>query len=190
MGNMETASSSPSGGSPTLAVSPSSSVLSPRDVHGMPIPPCHPAVSGSQQCPSTAPNPVSPTLAGGLTATRTRQMFEGHRRQLCQSMGSEVLQDSDCEDDHASRSGQPSPDGSLEACKRKDSVCLLSPPSSQPSLGCPHLAHAMRARGLEDSRSPAQLVRLVFQGPVRSGFGPQNSAIATATGCLIWVKVP
>jgi hypothetical protein len=60
-------------------------------------------------------------------------MFEGHRRQLCQSIGSEVLQESDREDDLACRLGQPSPDGSLEVCERKDSVGLQSPPSSQPS---------------------------------------------------------
>jgi hypothetical protein len=33
----------------------------------------------------------------------------------------------------ARRSGQPSPDGSLEAHEREDFVALLSPPSSQPS---------------------------------------------------------
>ena len=43
-------------------------------------------------------------------------------------MGWEVLQR---EDDRASRSGQPSPDGSLEAREREDSVDLLSPSSSQ-----------------------------------------------------------
>src|SRR6266403_5380358 len=60
-------------------------------------------------------------------------MFEGHRKQLRQSVGSEPLPESDREDDRASRSGQPSPDGSLEARKREDSVGLLSAPSSQPS---------------------------------------------------------
>ena len=124
-GNVETASSSPSGGSPTSAVSPTSSVPSPQDVRGMPMPPRHPAAGGGRQRPSTAPNPVSPTPAGGLTATRPRQTFEGHRRQLRQSIGSEVLQESDREDDRASRSGQPSPDGSLEAREREDSVGLL-----------------------------------------------------------------
>ncbi|KAF8497822.1 hypothetical protein F5888DRAFT_1613094, partial [Russula emetica] len=131
-GNAETASSSPSGGSPTSAVSPTSSVPSPQDVRGMPMPPRHPAAGGGRQRPSTAPSPVSPTPAG-LTTTRPRQTFEGHRRQLRQSIGSEVLQESDREDDRASRSGQPSPDGSLEAREREDSVGLLSPPSSQPS---------------------------------------------------------
>jgi len=73
-------------------------------------------------------------------------MFKGHCRQLRQSVGSEVLQESDCKDNRASRSGQPSHDGSLEAHKRENSVGLLTPPSSQPSLGRPHLAHAMRAQ--------------------------------------------
>ena len=132
-GNVEmtTASSSPSGGSPTSAVSPSSSVPSPQDVRGMPMPPHHPAAAGGRQRPPTAPSPVSPTPAS-LTATRPRQMFEG-RRQLRQSIGSEVLHESDREEDRPSHSGQPSPDGSLEARERENSVGLLSPPSSQPS---------------------------------------------------------
>jgi hypothetical protein len=132
-GNVETtiASSSPSGGSPTSAVSPSSSVPSPQDVRSMPMPPHHPAAAGGRQRSSTAPSPVSPTPAG-LAATRPRQTFDG-RKQLSQSIGSEVLHESDCEDDRPSRSGQPSPDGSLEAREREDSVGLLSLPSSQPS---------------------------------------------------------
>ena len=71
-GNVESASSSPSGGSPTSAVSPTSSVPSPQDVRGMPMPPRHPGAGGGRQRPSTAPNPVSSTPAGGLTATRPR----------------------------------------------------------------------------------------------------------------------
>ena len=129
-GNVETASSSPSGGSPTSALSPSS-VPSPQGVHGMPMPPRHPAAAGGRQRPSTAPSPTSPTPVG-LMATRPRQMFEG-RRQLRQSIGSEVLHESHREDNRPSRSGQPSPDGSLEARERENSVGLLSPPSSQPS---------------------------------------------------------
>jgi hypothetical protein len=135
-GNAETttASSSPSAGSPVSAVSPTSSVPSPQDVRGMPMPPRHPAAgAGSRQRPSTAPSPVSPTPAGGLTTTRPRRTFEGHRRQLRQSIGSEVVPESDREDDRPPRSGQPSPDGSLEAREREDSVGLLSAPSSQPS---------------------------------------------------------
>jgi hypothetical protein len=97
----------------------------------MPMPPCHPAAAGGRQRPSTAPSPASPTPAG-LTATRPRQTFEG-RRQLRQSIGLEVLHESDREDDRPSHLGQPSPDGSLEAREREDSVGLVSPPSSQPS---------------------------------------------------------
>ena len=130
-GNADTsASSSPSAGSPVSAVSPTSSVPSPQDVRGMPMPPRHPAAG--RQRPSTAPSPASPTPAG-LSATRPRQTFEEHRRQLRESIGSEVLPESDRESDRPPRSGQPSPDGSLEAREREDSVGLLSPPSSQPS---------------------------------------------------------
>ncbi len=42
---------------------------------------------------------------------------KGHRRQLCQSIGLEVVPESDHKDDHPSHSGQPSPDGSLEVRK-------------------------------------------------------------------------
>ena len=97
----------------------------------MPMPPRHPAAAGGRQRPLTAPSPVSPAPAG-LTAMMSRQTFEG-RWQLRQSIGSEVLHDSDREDDRPSRYGQPLPDGSLEARERKDPVSLLSPPSSQPS---------------------------------------------------------
>src|SRR5258708_36760999 len=100
----------------------------------MPMPPRHPAAgASSRQRPSTAPSPVSPTPAGGLMAIRPRRTFEGHRRQLRHSIGSEVVPESDREDDRPPRSGQPSPDGSLEAREREDSGGLLSPPSSQPS---------------------------------------------------------
>jgi hypothetical protein len=96
------------------------------------MPPRHPAAAGGRQRPSTAPNPVSPTPAGGLTASRPRQSFEGHR-QLRQSISPEVLQESDREDDREFRSGQPSPDGSLEEREREDSVGLLSAPMSAES---------------------------------------------------------
>jgi hypothetical protein len=74
-GNVETTttSSSPSGGSLSSAVSPTSSVPSPQDVCGMTMPPLHPAATGGHQRPSTAPSPVSPTPAGGLTTTRPWQ---------------------------------------------------------------------------------------------------------------------
>ena len=98
------ASSSPSGGSPTSAVSPSSSVPSPKDVRGMFMPSRHPAAGGGCQHPSTAPNTVSPTPAGVLTASRPRQTSERHRRQLRQGIGLEVLEESDRKDDRASLS--------------------------------------------------------------------------------------
>jgi hypothetical protein len=171
-GNVDTASSSPSGGSPTSAVSPSSSVPSPQDVRGMPMPPRHPIVGGGRQRPSTAPNPVSPTPAGGLTASRPRQTFEGHRRQLRESIGSEVLQESDREDDRASRSGQPSPDGSLEAREREDSVGLLSPPSSQPSP---------RA-SLLGSRNGSATSLARISGAFRSRTRSRNTSSGSASG--------
>ena len=164
-GNMETPSSSPSG-SPTSAVSPSSSVPIPEDVRGMPMPPRHPAAGGGRQRPSTAPNPVSPTTAGGLTASRPRQSFEGHR-QLRQSIGSEIFQESDREDDRASRSGQPSPDGSLEAREREDSVGLLSAPSSQPSLGHRYMVHATAVRHPSHESAALSDPALVHEIPTR-----------------------
>ena len=102
------------------------------------MPPRHPAAgAGGRQRPATAPGPASPTSptpAGGLSATRPRQTFEQPRRHLRpDSAASEDLLESDREEDRAPRSGQPSPDGSLEAREREDSVGLLSPPSSQPS---------------------------------------------------------
>ena len=87
------------------------------------MPPRHPIAGGGRQ------RPLVPRLhqrvVSSLTTSRPRQTFEGHRRQLRQSIGSEVLQESD--------RGTTLPDGSLEAREREDSVGLLSPPSSQPS---------------------------------------------------------
>ena len=111
-----------------------SHVPSPQDVRGMPVRPHHPATgAGSRQRPSTAPSSISPSPAGSLAATRPWQTFEGHHRQLRQSIDSEVVPESDRKDDRPSHSGQPSPDGLLEPREREDSVGLLSPPSSQPS---------------------------------------------------------
>ena len=169
-GNVETASSSPSGGSPTSAVSPSSSVPSPQDVRGMPMPPRHPAAVGGRQRPSTAPSPASPTPAG-LTATRPRQTFEG-RRQLRQSIGSEVLHESDREDNRPSRSGQPSPDGSLEARERENSVGLLSPPSSQPS---PRVS-------LLGSRNGSSTSLAQISGAFRSRSRSRNTSMGSGSG--------
>jgi hypothetical protein len=133
-GNVETASSSPEAGSPVSVAPPSSSAHSPQDqVRGMPMPPRHPAAgAGGRQRPNTAPGPASPT-PGGLSATRPRQTFEQPRHLRPDSGASDELLESEREDDRASRSGQPSPDGSLEAREREDSVGLLSPHSSQPS---------------------------------------------------------
>ena len=99
----------------------------------MPMPPRHAAPGGGRQRPSTASSHVYPTSAG-LTAMRPRQTFEWCRQlHPSQTIGSEVLHESDREDDCTSRSGQPSPAGSLEARQHGDFVGLLSPPSSQPS---------------------------------------------------------
>jgi hypothetical protein len=138
-GNMETttASSSPSGGSPTSAVSPTSSAPSPQDARGIPMPPRHPAAGGGRQRPLTAPNPVSPTPTGGLTAMRPRQTFEGHRRQLRQSIGSEVLQESDREDDRPPRSGQPSPDG-------KDAILMFYSMTFSSAASPPSIVRSLR----------------------------------------------
>ncbi|KAI9439198.1 hypothetical protein H4582DRAFT_2119755 [Lactarius indigo] len=98
-GNVETttnASSSPDAGSPVSVGAASSSA-------GMPMPPRHPAAG-------TVPVPVSPTPPA-LFSEQQQQHFQ------TESIGS----GSDREDDHASRSGQPSPDGSLEAREREDS---------------------------------------------------------------------
>ena len=150
-GNVETASSSPSGGSPTSAVSPSSSVPSPQDVCGMPMP--H-AIQLLQVAASTAPSPASPTPAG-LTATRPRQTFEG-RRQLRQSIGSEVLHESDREDDRLPLSGRPSPDGSHSRHANAKILLACFPHHLLSRVpGHPYLAHATAARLL--SRESAAL---------------------------------
>jgi hypothetical protein len=100
-------------GSPVSVGTPNSSAPSLQDlVRGMPMPPRHPAAgaSGCQRA-GTVSIPVSLTPVGALTTTRPRQQ-------------------------PASRSGQPSPDDSLEAREREDSVGLLSPspPSSSPRV--------------------------------------------------------
>jgi hypothetical protein len=79
-------------------------VPSPQDVRRIPIPSRHPAAGGGRQRPSTAPSPVSPAPTGGVTVTRPRQTFEGHHLwQVRQSIGLEVLLESDHEDDRPSR---------------------------------------------------------------------------------------
>ncbi|KAF8506776.1 hypothetical protein F5888DRAFT_1629943 [Russula emetica] len=101
----------PSGSSPVSAISPTPSVPSPQMWPPMPL-------DSTKSC-----HPYTERSFGN----EARQSFEGHRRQLRQSIGSEVLQESDHEDDRASRSEQLLPDGSPE---REDSVSLLSLPSS------------------------------------------------------------
>jgi hypothetical protein len=78
---------------------------------------------------STAPSSVSPTPTGDSHEATTN--VRGASSADASSIGSEVLQESDREDDRVSRSGQPSFDVSLEARECEDSVGLLSPPSSQ-----------------------------------------------------------
>ena len=73
-------------------------------------------------------------------------------------IGSEILPESDREDDHAFRSGHPSPDGSLEAREREDSVGLLSPLSSRPS---PRASLHGSHNGIATSLGPA-----AFPAPV------------------------
>lgn len=139
-GNADTTtnpSSSPSGGSPVSVVAPSSSSHSPHEnVRGMPMPPRHPAAGASgRQRAGTVPIPMSPTPAGALTSTRPRQQPASLDEQQLHIRTESVGSGSDREDEQVSRSGQPSPDGSLEAREREDSVGLLSPspPSSQSS---------------------------------------------------------
>jgi len=138
IGNTETttASSSPSAGSPILAIAPSSGAPSPQDqMRGIPNSPCHLAAgAGNRQRPATVPGPTFPMPVGSLSAMRPRQTFE----QPCQglrpdSAASEELLELDCEEDCASRSGQPFPGGSVKARQREDSAGFLSPPFSQPS---------------------------------------------------------
>jgi len=178
-GNVDTstnASSSPSAGSPVSVGAASSSMHSPHDpISGMPMPPRHPAAGASgRQRAGTVPIPVSPTPPGAITATRPRQqlaLLDEHQQQQhfrTESVGS----GSDREDDHASRSGQPSPDGSLEAREREDSVGLLSPspPSSQSSPRVSLLGSRSR------NGSAASLAR------ISGAFRPRSRSRHTSSG--------
>ena len=137
-GNVDTstnASSSPSASSPVSVGAASSSAYSPDPISGMPMPPRHPAAgaSGRQRAGTV---PMSPTPAGALSATRPRTqpaLFNEQQPEEDDLRSESIGSGSDREDEHASRSGQPSPDGSLEAREREDSVGLLSPSSSQSS---------------------------------------------------------
>lgn len=175
-GNAETttnASSSPDANSPVSVGAASSSAYSPDPISGMPMPPRHPAAGASgRQRAGTVPIPVSPTPAGAITATRPRQqaaLFDEHEHELrTESIGS----GSDREDDHVSRSGQPSPDGSLEAREREDSVGLLSPspPSSQSSPRVSLLGSRSR------NGSAASLAR------ISGAFRPRSRSRHTSSG--------
>jgi hypothetical protein len=137
------------------------------------MPPRHPA-AGTSTRQRAGSVPVSPTPAGGVTATRPPpppSAFEEHHRvhharHLRTSIvSSDPVPESDREDDRPPRSGQPSPDGSLEAREREDSVGLLSAPSSQPSpraslLGSRNgsAASLQTARSFTSQTSPLSLL--------------------------------
>ncbi|KAI9456816.1 hypothetical protein BJY52DRAFT_1187652 [Lactarius psammicola] len=185
-GNAETTTdaSSPSAGSPVSVGAASSSVHSPQDpISGMPMPPRHPGAGASgRQRAGTVPIPVSPTPPGAISATRPRQQLlldEHHHRQQQQRLSTESIgSGSDREDDHASRSGQPSPDGSLEAREREDSVGLLSPspPSSQSSPRVSLLGSRSR------NGSAASLARISGAFRPRSRSRHTSSGSGTGTG--------
>ena len=180
-GNVETttnASSSPAASSPVSVGAASSSAYSPDPISGMPMPPRHPA-AGSSGRQRAGTMPMSPTPAGALTATRPALTNE-HQHQ--HDLGAESIgSGSDREDDHdrASRSDQPSPDGSLEAREREDSVGLLSPASSQSSPRVSLLGSSSRSR----NGSAASLARIsgAFRPRSRSRHTSSGSA-ATGTG--------
>src|SRR5258708_3957453 len=146
------------------------------------LPPGHLAASaGSRKRPSTAPSPVSLTPAGGLAATRPRQTFEGHRLDIggggcARALARRAYQESYFEDDCPSRSGQPSPDGSLKVRKCQDSVGLLSP-SRVPEH--PYLAHAMAVRprllGSAASSTYAQSRGILAQVQVQAAVGAHDT---------------
>jgi hypothetical protein len=173
-GNVDTttnASSSPSAGSPVSVGAPSSAAPSP----GMPMPPRHPAAAASgRQRAGTVPIPVSPTPAGALTTTRPRLQFDEQQHLRTESIGS----GSDRDDDHVSRSGQPSPDGSLEAREREDSVGLLSPspPSSSPR------ASLLGSRSRNGSAASLARISGAFRPRSRSRHTSSGSGTGTGSG--------
>src|SRR5258708_30706213 len=111
----------------------------------------------------------------------TTKHSKGHHWQLRQSIGLEVIPESDHKDDHPSHSGQPSPDGSLEARKCKDTVHLLSPPTSQLSpraslLGSCNgsatslvqISGAFHSRSRSQNTSSGSLVQAMPQAQMRA----------------------
>jgi hypothetical protein len=180
-GNAETttnASSSPVASSPVSVGAASSSAYSPDPISGMPMPPRHPAAgaSGRQRAGTM---PMSPTPAGALTATRPALYDEQQQDLGAESIGSGSDREGEGEDDRASRSDQPSPDGSLEAREREDSVGLLSPASSQSSPRVSLLGSSRSRNG-----SAASLARIsgAFRPRSRSRHTSSGSGTGTGTG--------
>jgi hypothetical protein len=85
--------------------------------------------------------------------------------------GSEISPESDHEDDCTSCSGRPSPDRSLKARKREDSVGLLSPSSSQPGPG-----------SLLGSRNGSATSLVRISGALRSRSRSRNTRAQAAMG--------
>ena len=165
-GNVETASSSPSGGSPTSAVSPSSSVPSPQDVHGMPMPPSYPVAPGGRQRLSTAPSPVSPTPA----VSRPR----GHvKRSRGISSCVRVLAQKSCMSLTAKTTAHPAQDSlRLMTHSRRGNarillVCFLHHLLNRVP-GHPYLAHATAAQLLSRESAALSVPALVHGIPVRA----------------------
>jgi hypothetical protein len=179
-GNVETttnASSSPVASSPVSVGAASSSAYSPDPISGMPMPPRHPAAgaSGRQRAGTM---PMSPTPAGALTATRPALQQQQQDGLGAESIGSGSDREGE-DDDRASRSDQPSPDGSLEAREREDSVGLLSPASSQSSPRVSLLGSSRSRNG-----SAASLARIsgAFRPRSRSRHTSSGSGTGTGTG--------
>jgi hypothetical protein len=118
---------------------------------------------------------MSPTPAVALTAMRLAL------QQQQQDLGAESIgSGSDREDDdRTSRSDQPSPDGSLEAREREDSVGLLSPASSQSSPRVSFLGSSRSRNG--SAASPARISG-TFHLRSRSWHMSSGSGTGTGTG--------
>jgi hypothetical protein len=86
------------------------------------------------------------------------------------------------EDDLASRSGQPSLDGSPQAREREDSVGLLSAPSSQQSLGNRYLVHATAVR--QPSHESAALSDLALVQKIQARVQVQAAGVYDTIPCL------
>ena len=182
-GNVETttnaSSSSPPASSPVSVGAASSSAYSPDPISGMPMPPRHPAAgaSGRQRAGTV---PMSPTPVGALAATRPHQFDEQQQQQEEDLRSESIDSGSDHEeDDRASRSDQPSPDGSLEAREREDSVGLLSPSSSQSS---PRVSLLGGSRSRNGSGASLARISVAFRPRSRSRHTSSGSGTGTGTG--------